>query len=279
MMKQILFEGTATALVTPFTKTGVDFAAFEKLLDFQLAGGVNAVVVLGTTGEPATMTAEEKEAVLRLAVQKLKGKIPIIVGAGSNCTAQAVENAKEAERTGADGLLVVTPYYNKCTKTGLARHFKAIANATSLPIIAYNVPSRTGVNILPETAKELAKIDNIVAIKEASGNMAQITKLAHIANDSLTIYSGDDGLTIPIMSVGGKGVISVASNVVPKFVASMTKAYLDGNVTLAKDMQLKLLPLVDALFSEVNPIPVKKACELVGIGKNTVRLPLTKATQ
>lgn len=277
-MKKILFEGTATALITPFTKDGVDFEAFDRLLDFQLAGGVNAVVVLGTTGEPATQTEQEKRDVLAFAVNKLKGKLPVIVGAGSNCTATAVENAKQAQRLGADGLLVVTPYYNKCTQQGLVEHFTAISKATALPIIAYNVPSRTGVNMLPETFVRIAELDNIVGIKEASGNMAQIAHLANILGDKAAIYSGDDGLTVPIMRLGGKGVISVASVVVPKFVAAMTRAYLEGDVAKASGMQERLNPLVEALFEEVNPIPAKQACVLLGMCQNILRLPLTPAT-
>ncbi len=279
MKKKVLFEGTATALITPFAKKGIDFKALEKLLDFQYANGVNAVVVLGTTGEPATLTAEEKEAIITLAVRKLKGKIPVIVGVGANNTEQAIKNAREAERLGADGLLVVTPYYNKCTQDGLVKHYTAIASNTNLPTICYNVPSRTGVNMLPETFAKLAEIDNIVGIKEASGNMAQIAKVANLIKNKATLYSGDDGITIPIMSVGGKGVISVASNVVPAHVVSMTTAFLNGDYMLARDKQLEMLPLVDALFAEVNPIPVKKACELLGLANGQLRLPLTTATK
>ena len=276
MMKS-LFEGTATALVTPFTKSGVDFRALDRILDFQMQGGVDALVLLGTTGEPATMTQAEKDAVLTFAVQKLKGKIPLIVGAGSNSTAQAVENCKHAEELGADGLLVVTPYYNKCTQTGLVKHYETVANATKLPIIVYNVPSRTGVNVLPTTFLQLSEIDNVIGIKEASGNMAQIAKVASLVKGKAAIYSGDDGITVPVLSLGGKGVISVASNVVPSFVATMTKMWFDGETEIARDMQLALTPLVDALFEEVNPIPVKKACELLGLCSHGVRPPLTTA--
>ena len=278
-MTKLLFEGTATALVTPFTKSGVDFRALDNLLDYQINGKVNAVVVLGTTGEPATMTQAEKDAVLTFVVQKLKGKIPIIVGAGTNSTAQAVENCTRAETLGADGLLVVTPYYNKCTQTGLLKHYETTACATKLPIIVYNVPSRTGVNMLPSTFSQIAEIDNVVGIKEASGNMAQIAKVASLVKGKAAVYSGDDGLTIPIMSIGGKGVISVVSNVLPAFVSTMTRMWLDGETTIAQDMQLSLLPLVDALFEEVNPIPVKKACEILGLAKSAVRPPLTPASK
>ncbi|MBR4800493.1 MAG: 4-hydroxy-tetrahydrodipicolinate synthase [Clostridia bacterium] len=278
-MKKPLFEGTATALVTPFTKTGVDFKALDAILDYQLQNGVNAVVVLGTTGEPATMSEEEKEAVVRLALQKLKGKIPVVVGAGANDTKKTIINVQEAERMGADGVLAVTPYYNKCTQTGLLKHYAAIANSTTLPVIVYNVPSRTGVNVLPETFSRLADIDNVVGIKEASGNMAQICKVASLIKDKATLYSGDDGITVPVMSVGGKGVISVASNVVPKLVSEMTRASLLKDFETAMEKQLLLTPLVEALFKEVNPIPVKKACELLGLCSARVRLPLTHASK
>lgn len=278
-MKELLFEGTATALITPFLKDGVDFKALEKLIDFQLDGGVNALVILGTTGEPATMTEHEKEMTVRLAVHRVGGRIPVIVGASSNCTTTAIQNAKNAERWGADGLLVATPYYNKCTQAGLVAHFATIAKATKLPIIAYNVPSRTGVNMLPETFAKIAKFQNVVGIKEASGNMAQITRLASLVKDDVAIYSGDDALTVPIMAVGGKGVISVASNVVPKVVSDMTRQYKTGNHTAALNTQLALLPLVETLFCEVNPIPIKRACALLGLSTGRPRLPLTPASK
>lgn len=278
-MKRTLFEGTATAMITPFKKTGIDFTALSKLLDKQIEGGVDAVVMLGTTGEPATMSQAEKDAVLTLAVKKLKGIIPIIAGAGSNSTEQAIQNAVRAEALGADGLLVVTPYYNKCTDRGLIAHYSAIAKATTLPIIVYNVPSRTGVNVRPEVFARLAEIDNIVGIKEASGNMSQIAETIRLTRDTASVYSGDDALTIPTMSLGGKGVISVASNPLPSYVSTMADAWLKGDASLAQKMQLDLLPLVNALFKEVNPIPVKKACELLNLCDGTPRLPLTPATR
>lgn len=276
---KMIFKGTATALITPFCKDGVDFVSFEKLLDDQLKNGIDAVLVLGTTGEPATMSADEKKAVIKFAVNKISGKIPVIVGAGSNSTSAAIEAAKLAENSGADALLVVTPYYNKCTQRGLIEHFTAIARATSLPIICYNVPSRTGVNLLPETFAELAEIENIAAIKEASGNMEQIEECIRLCRGKADVYSGDDGLTIPIMAMGGVGVISVASNVIPKFTAEMTAAMLEGNLEKARDMQLDMLPLVKALFCEVNPIPVKKAAQMKGLCDGTLRLPLTQISQ
>jgi len=279
MSKTTIFEGTATALITPFTKHGVDFKSLDKLVDCQLDGGVDALVTLGTTGEASTMSQEEKDAVVTFIVKKVRGKIPVIVGAGSNSTLFATDNCKRAENLGADGLLIVTPYYNKCTQLGVVKHFEMIAKSTKLPIVAYNVPSRTGVNILPETALRLAEIENVVAIKEASGNMAQIAKTITLTKGKLNVYSGDDGITIPIMAMGGKGVISVASNVVPAFVSTMTRMFKAGETLIARDMQQSLIPLVDALFSEVNPIPVKKACNILNLSANVVRPPLTPASK
>lgn len=274
----MIFKGTATALITPFTESGVDFDALDKLLDAQVAGGVSAVVVLGTTGEPATMTAAEKKAVIEFSVKKLKGVIPVIIGTGSNNTAAAVELSVQAEKLGADALLVVTPYYNKATQRGLIAHYTAIADAVNIPIICYNVPGRTGVNLLPATFAELAEHPNIAAIKEASGNMEQIEEVIRLTRGKAVVYSGDDGITVPVMAMGGMGVISVASNVAPKFTSEMTSAALAGDYAKAADMQLRMLPFVRALFSEVNPIPVKKAAELKGICAGTVRLPLTLMT-
>lgn len=280
----MLFQGTATALITPFvgdekndTKNStVDIKSLKKLLQFQLEGGVDAVVVLGTTGEPATMTKDEKEIVIKTAVDMLKGKIPVIVGAGSNCTATAIDSCKFAQKLGADAVLVVTPYYNKCTQKGLIEHYTHIAKSTDLPIICYNVPGRTGVNMLPSTFAEIAKLDNIVAIKEASGNMEQIEEYIRIVGDSAAVYSGDDGLTVPIMAMGGAGVISVASNILPDYVSTMTRALILGDLKKAGKMQLDLLPLVRALFSETNPIPVKYAAHVLGLCDGTLRLPLTE---
>lgn len=272
----MVFKGVATALITPFTNDNkVDIKSLEKLIDFQIDGGVNAIVVLGTTGEPATMTRSEKEQVIDVALKKSDGKIPIIVGAGSNNTETAVESCKFAESLGADAVLTVTPYYNKCTQAGLIRHYSAVASATKLPIICYNVPSRTGVNMLPSTFAELARIDNIVAIKEASGNMEQISECLRLVDGKADVYSGDDGLTVPIMAMGGAGVISVASNVCPNYVARMTQAFFDGKLSKASEMQKAMLPLVRALFSEVNPIPVKHAAHILGLCQDVLRLPLT----
>ena len=274
----MIFKGSATALITPFTENGVDLAAYEKLLDFQISNGTDALVVLGTTGEPATMTAKEKEEVMRLAVKTAKGKIPVIIGTGANSTATAVENSVMAEKIGADAVLVVTPYYNKATQDGLVAHYSEIAKHISLDIIAYNVPGRTGVNLLPKTFARLAEIKNVAAIKEASGNMEQIEEVIRLTEGKADIYSGDDSLTVPTLAMGGLGVISVASNVIPKYVSDMCKAFFDGDIKSAAKMQRDMLPFVKALFMEVNPIPVKKMAETLGICQKYIRLPLTEMT-
>ncbi len=268
-----MFKGTITALMTPFCADGVDISALERLIDRQLEAGVNALVVLGTTGEPATMTAAEKQSVIRCAVARCKGEIPVIVGAGSNSTVGAIDNCAMARRLGADGALIVTPYYNKCTQRGLIEHYGAIAATTDLPIICYNVPSRTGVNMLPSTCAELAKLPNVVGFKEASGNVEQIEECIRLVGDK--VYSGDDALTVPLMAMGASGVISVVSNILPRCTVRMTDAALRGDIAEARARQLKLLPLIKALFCEVNPIPVKKAAEHMGLCSGAVRLPLT----
>lgn len=274
----MIFKGTATALITPFTSDGVDFDSFDRILDDQLSGGVDAVVVLGTTGEPATMTAAEKKAVIEFAVKKLKGKLPVIVGTGANSTSAATEMSVLAESLGADALLLVTPYYNKATQQGLIAHFRTVADAVHTPIICYNVPGRTGVNMLPATFAELAEHPNIAAVKEASGNMEQIEEAIRLTEGKAVVYSGDDGITVPVMAMGGMGVISVVSNAAPRFTAEMTSAFLSGDLKKVAKMQLDMLPLVRALFSEVNPIPVKKAMQLRGLCNGTLRLPLTEMT-
>ena len=275
----MIFKGSATALITPFAENGVDLAAYEKLLDFQISNGTDALVVLGTTGEPATMTAKEKEEVMRLAVKTAKGKIPVIIGTGANSTATAVENSVMAEKIGADAVLVVTPYYNKATQDGLIAHYSEIAKHISLDIIAYNVPGRTGVNLLPKTFARLAEIKNIAAIKEASGNMEQIEEVIRLTEGKADVYSGDDSLTVPTLAMGGLGVISVASNVIPKYVSDMCKAFFDGDIKTSAKMQRNMLPFVKALFMEVNPIPVKKMAETLGICQKYIRLPLTEMTE
>ena len=267
MRKNTIFTGSATALITPFTKDGVDFAAFKRLIDFQIENGTDALVVCGTTGEPATMTYEERAEVVKFAIDYVNKRVPVIVGTGSNATHIAVSNSKVAYEAGADALLVVTPYYNKCTQEGLFRHFEAVCSATPLPVICYSVPGRTGVNITPETLERLATLETLVAIKEASGNMDQITDIAVRVSDKIDIYSGDDGLILPVLSVGGKGVISVASNIVPNEVHTLCQNFFDGKINEAREMQLKLYPLVKALFCEVNPIPAKTAASLIGFGE------------
>lgn len=274
----MIFRGTATALITPFTKDDkVDVKALCEIVEQQIASGVDALVALGTTGEPATLSEEEKKQVVEVCIKQTRGRVPVIVGAGSNSTRHAIETCRMAQNLGADGLLVVTPYYNKCTQEGLVEHYGAIADSTSLPIICYNVSSRTGVNMLPETFARIATRKNVVGIKEASGNMEQIEKCLALCPDK--VISGDDALTLPIMAMGGLGVISVASNVCPKYVSDMTHYALDGDWERARKMQLALLPLISALFCEVNPIPIKKAMEIKGYCTSKLRLPLTSLTQ
>ncbi len=274
-----MLKGTSTALITPFTNDKIDFSALERILEYQLKNGVDGLVVLGTTGEPSTMTTEEKVSVVKFVVDYVDGRLPVIVGAGTNSTATTVENALLYTDLGVDGLLLVTPYYNKCTQHGLVAHFTKVAEKISLPIILYNVPGRTGVNMLPETFATLADIDNVVAIKEASGNMEQIAECIRLSRGKADVISGDDGLTIPTMCMGGVGVISVASNILPKYLSTMTSCALNGDMQKAVDMQLALLPLVRALFQEVNPIPVKKGAELLGLCSGELRLPLTEMTE
>lgn len=273
-MKELIFKGCGTAIVTPFTDEGVNFEEFRKLIEFQIENEVDAIIVCGTTGESATMSLEEKKQVIKFAIDIVAKRTKVVVGTGSNNTKSAIEMSKFAEEVGADGLLVVTPYYNKTTQKGLVIHYTEIAKAVKLPIIMYSVPSRTGVNILPETCLELSKIENIVAIKEASGNLSQVAKIASLCRENLAIYSGNDDQIIPVLSLGGKGVISVLSNIMPKYTHDMNKKYFDGNVVEASKMQLDVIDLVDALFSEVNPIPVKYALNLMGYNFGIPRLPL-----
>lgn len=277
-MKKCLFTGVATALATPFNDEGLNIPEFEKFINFQIDSGVDALVVCGTTGEASTMTKDEKIEAIKCAINTSKKRVPIIVGTGSNNTSSAIEMSKLAESLGADGLLVVTPYYNKTTQKGLIEHFKAIASSVSIPIILYNVPSRTGMNILPETCFELSKIDNIVGIKEASGNISQVAKIAHLCGDALSIYSGNDDQILPILSLGGKGVISVLSNVAPKLTCSITNSFLKNAIAEACHYQLESLPLIETLFAETNPIPVKEAINLLGFNFGKPRLPLVECS-
>lgn len=274
-MKNTIFKGVATAIVTPFKGEEIDYESFARLIEWQIEQGVDAIVAAGTTGEGSTLTDEEHRDVIKFCVDQVKGRVPVIAGTGSNNTSYAIDLTKFACEAGADAMLVVTPYYNKATQKGLIASFTAIADASTKPCILYNVPSRTGCNLLPATVAELAKHPNIVAIKEASGNISQIAQVAALCGDSIDIYSGNDDQIIPILSLGGKGVISVLSNVMPKETADMCKLYFEGKTSEAAKLQLKYLSLVDALFCEVNPIPVKAGLAAMGYCENSLRLPLT----
>ena len=278
-MKKQIFNGCGTAIVTPFNENGVDFESYGKLIDYQIENGVSAIITCGTTGEAATMTSEEKTAVISYTIEKVAKRVPVIVGTGSNNTEAAITSSKEAEALGADGLLVVTPYYNKCTQAGLVKHYTKIANSTNLPIIVYSVKSRTGVNIEPKTAYELSKVSNIVAIKEASGDLSQIAKIKALCGDNLDVYSGNDDQVAAIYAVGGIGVISVLSNVLPKETSTMCKLFSEDNFKEGSKMQLKYIELISSLFCEVNPIPVKYALSQIGYNVGTPRLPLTEITE
>ncbi len=274
-MKNTLFTGAATAIVTPLTENGVDYEQFGRLIDWQIAEGIDAIVAVGTTGEGSTLTDEEHKEAIRFCVERVSGRVPVIAGTGSNDTAYAIEMTKYACSVGADAMLLVTPYYNKATQRGLIESFRAIADASDKPCILYNVPGRTGCNLTPASAAVLAEHPNIVGIKEASGNISQIAELARLVGDKMDIYSGNDDQIVPILSLGGKGVISVLSNIMPKATSEMCKKFFAGDVAGSRAMQLELLPLVDALFCEVNPIPVKAAVSAMGYCENYLRLPLT----
>jgi 4-hydroxy-tetrahydrodipicolinate synthase len=269
-----LFTGSCVAMVTPFTENGVNFEALDKSIDFQINEGTDALLACGTTGEPPTMTRQEKRDVIAFTVEKAKGKLPVYAGVGGNNTAEVIRASIEAEELGADALLIVNPYYNKTNARGLIAHYQAISDAVNIPIIIYNVPSRTSYNITPPALQELAKIKNIKAIKEASGDIAQVLEMYRVCGDRLDIYSGNDDMVVPLLAAGGKGVISVVANVAPRDTHNMVKAYLDGNFGESLQLQLKLLPLVKALFCEVNPIPVKTAMNLMGFNMGPLRLPL-----
>lgn len=273
-----IFTGAGVAIVTPMNEDlSVNYDKLGEIIEEQIAGGTDAIIICGTTGEASTLTHGEHLQTIKYAVDKVAGRIPVVAGTGSNCTETAVMLSVEAEKYGVDGLLLVTPYYNKATQKGLYKHFKTIADAVKVPIILYNVPSRTGCNILPETAVKMAKeVENIVAIKEASGNISQVAQLMHLADGCIDLYSGNDDQIVPIMSLGGKGVISVLSNVAPKETHDIVAKYLEGDVKGSCELQLKALPLVDALFCEVNPIPVKAAMNIQGKNVGLPRLPLTE---
>lgn len=273
-----IFTGSGVAIVTPFQSDGaVDYDRFRELIEYQIAHGTDCIIVCGTTGESSTLTHEEHLDCIKFCAEVVNKRVPVVAGTGSNCTETAIYLSQEAEKYGVDGLLVVTPYYNKATQKGLIRHYTDIAKSVSLPIIMYNVPSRTGTNILPETAVYLARnVDNIVAIKEATGNLSQVARLMSLADGCLDLYSGNDDQVVPIMSLGGKGVISVLANIAPQETHDMVQKYLDGDVKAACDIQLRAIPLCDALFCEVNPIPVKKAVSMMGLCGGALRMPLTE---
>lgn len=273
-----IFKGAGVAIVTPMREDRtVDFEQFTRLLEFQISNGTDAIIVCGTTGESSTMTHEEHLEVIRYCVETVAGRIPVIAGTGSNCTETAIYLSTEAEKMGADGLLLVSPYYNKATQKGLYAHFKAVADAVKIPILLYNVPSRTGCNILPETIVSLCRdVENIVGVKEASGDIGQIGQLAALADGCVDIYSGNDNEIVPIMSLGGLGVISVLSNIAPAQTHEICQSYLDGDAKESCRLQLKAMELCKALFCEVNPIPVKKALQLMGMGSGVLRRPLTE---
>ena len=275
-----IFKGAGVAIVTPMKENEeVNYDKLEELVEWQIEQGTDAIVIVGTTGESSTLTTEEHSDVIRAAVRFAKHRVPVIAGTGSNCTREAIHLSKEAEKAGADGLLAVTPYYNKATQGGLIRYYTEIAEAVKLPIIMYNVPGRTGCNIMPETAATLFKnVENIVGIKEATGSLAQASKLMYLTDGKSDLYSGEDGIVVPLMAIGAIGVISVWSNVAPADVHDMCAAFSAGDLLRARELQLKAQPLVDALFSEVNPIPVKKALNLMGLEVGPLRSPLTEMT-
>ena len=271
-----IFTGAGVAIVTPMKANGeVNYSKLEELLNYQIENGTDAIIICGTTGESSTLTHEEHDECIKFAVEHTAGRVPVIAGTGSNSTAEAIRLSTHAQNNGADALLLVTPYYNKATQKGLIQHYTAIANSVDLPIILYNVPSRTGVNILPQTAVTLAKnVKNIVAIKEASGNISQVAELAALADGCIDIYSGNDDQVVPLLSLGGVGVISVLSNVMPKLTHDMVMSYLNGDVKLSRQLQLSVMNLNKALFCEVNPIPVKEALNMMGWNAGAVRSPL-----
>ncbi len=274
-MKNTIFKGVGTAIVTPMTKMGVDYENYGRLLDWQIENGVNAIIAAGTTGEGSTLSDKEHRELLDFTVAKVDGRIPVIAGTGSNDTAYGIELSKFACSAGVDGLLMVTPYYNKATQNGLIAHYTAVADAVDKPIILYNVPSRTGCNILPATAAKLAEHPNIVGLKAAGGDISQIADTAMLVLDKMDIYSGNDDQIVPIMALGGSGVISVLSNVFPKETVAICDKFFAGDIAGSRELQLRFLPMVHALFCEVNPIPVKAAMAAMGFGENYLRLPLT----
>ncbi|MDU0321880.1 4-hydroxy-tetrahydrodipicolinate synthase [Clostridium butyricum] len=273
-MKKVIFTGAAVAIVTPFNEEGINFEELKKLIDFNIENGTDAIVIAGTTGESSTMSDEEHKEVIKFTVDYVNKRIPVIAGTGSNDTLYAVELSQYAEKVGVDGLLIVTPYYNKTTQLGLVKHYNYIADRVNIPIILYNVPSRTGVNITPKTCLELSRHKNIVAVKEASGNLSQVAEIRALCGDELNVYSGNDDQISPILSLGGKGVISVLSNVAPKEAHDICQLFFDGKAEESEKTQLEYLNLINALFIEVNPIPVKTALGLMGYNVGHLRMPL-----
>lgn len=274
-MKNTVFTGVATAIITPFKGDGIDYEALGRLIDWQIEQGINAIVSVGTTGEGPTLTDEEHREAIRYTVDRVAGRVPVIAGTGSNDTAYAIDLTRFSCDVGADAMLLVSPYYNKATQRGLIESFRAVADASTKPCILYNVPSRTGCNILPSTVAALAEHPNIVAVKEACGNISQVAQIAALCGDKIDIYSGNDDQIVPILSLGGKGVISVLSNIMPAQTVEMCRAFFDGDTARACELQLKYLSLIDALFCEVNPIPAKAAVAAMGFCENSLRLPLT----
>ena len=275
-MKNTIFTGMATAIVTPMHTDGsIDYEALGRFVEFQIGSGINGLVVMGTTGENATIEPEDQKKVIAYTVEKAAGRVPVIAGTGTNNTEHVLRNTRNACQVGADAILVVTPYYNKATQNGLVTHFTAVADESTLPVILYNVPGRTGCNLLPKTVAKLSEHPNIAAIKEATGSLAQMIEIMHLCGDKIDVYSGEDGLTVPMMAMGAKGTISVLSNVAPRQSVAMTDACLRGDYAAAAKMQCDLLPLINALFSEVNPIPAKAATAAMGFGADALRLPLT----
>lgn len=275
-MKNTIFTGMATAIVTPMHTDGsIDYEALSRVVEFQIDSGINGLVVMGTTGENATIEPEDQKKVIAYTVEKVAGRVPVIAGTGTNNTEHVLHNTRNACQVGADAVLVVTPYYNKATQNGLITHFTAVADESTLPVILYNVPGRTGCNLLPKTVAKLSEHPNIAAIKEATGSLAQMIEIMHLCGDKIDVYSGEDGLTVPMMAMGAKGTISVLSNVAPRQSVAMTDACLRGDYAAAAKMQCDLLPLINALFSEVNPIPAKAATAAMGFGAGALRLPLT----
>ena len=274
-MKKTVFTGMGTALVTPMTPHGVDYDTYGRFIDWQIENGINALIAVGTTGESATLSQQERKDVIRFAVKRANGRVPVIAGTGTNNTEHVLEFTRSACDDGADAVLVVTPYYNKATQGGLLKHFSMIADASDKPVIMYNVPTRTGCNLQPKTVIALAEHPNIVGLKEASGNMAQVVEIIAGCGDKLDIYSGEDGITLPMMAMGAKGCISVLSNVAPKLAVQMCDKFFAGDVAGAAQLQCRTLPLINALFSEVNPIPAKAAVAALGFGEEYLRMPLT----